>query len=64
MWLMLALPLALEDPLPNILRAVGGIEGKAGGHALIGGLDWPLGQSAAATGGRRRGQLAPDKKQI
>lgn len=49
-WSVLSLPLALKDPLPNILRAVGGIEGKAWRrYALICGLDGPLVQSAAAT---------------
>lgn len=58
-WLVLALPLALQDPLPNILRAIGGVEGKARRrHALVCGLDRPSGQSAAATESRgREGRL-------
>lgn len=78
---VLALPLALKDPLPNILRAVGGVEGKAWRRdALIGGLDGPLVQSAAATvraeqvklekggpgtaGRRHRCLIGPTKKPI
>lgn len=55
---VLALPLALKDPLPNILRAVGGVERKAWRrYALICGLDGPLVQSAAATVSAERYKL-------
>lgn len=57
-WSVLALPLALKDPLPNILRAVGGVERKAWRrYALICGLDGPLVQSAAATVSAERYKL-------
>ena len=51
MWLVLPLPLALQDPLPDVLRAVRGVQGQGGArHALLEELGRPLGQSAAATG--------------
>lgn len=53
MGLVLALPLALQDPLPDILGAVGGVQREAwGGHALAIRLDGAL---AVAEGRRHDG---------
>lgn len=55
MGLVLALPLALQDPLPNILRAVGGAQRKAWRRrALAAALDGALAQSAAVAAGNQR----------
>lgn len=64
---VLALPLALQDPLPDVLRAVRGVQGQVGrGRDPVAAvslaqayafarLPRPLGQTAAAAGGRQRG---------
>lgn len=50
--LVLALPLALQDPLPHVLRAVGGVQGQAWrGRALAAGLQRPPAHLAAVAGG-------------
>ena len=65
---VLALPLALQDPLPDVLRAVRGVQGQVGRGrdpvAAVGlaqayafaRLPRPLGQTAAAAGERQRGE--------
>lgn len=65
---VLALPLALQDPLPDVLRAVRGVQGQVGRGrdpvAAVGlakayafaRLPRSLGQTAAAAGGRQKGE--------
>jgi hypothetical protein len=56
-WLVLPLPLALQDPLPHVLRAVRGVQGQGRArHALLEELGRPFGQSATATTERQAGE--------